>query len=258
MQTKIQNLLKTIEAKHAVEVMFAVESGSRAWGLSSDDSDHDVRFVYRRPVAYYLSVFPQPSSDTITVKHGELDAHGWDLKKALGLMGKSNPGFYQWVKSPIRYIDHPLLHDIGSLSPRVFSTRTLAYHYGNLAKDHYRRYISGMQVVEAKKLLYFASAVASIEWIGSFKELPPLMTTELFTIIDDKQAAWQARAVRGIKVAGENTSIKPDDVSALVNWLVACYKAWEDNPAGYGEPLESQGVIDIVNQLFLKYIGEAK
>lgn len=46
--------LKEIEARENIRVIHCVESGSRAWGFASPDSDYDVRFIYVRPIEYYL------------------------------------------------------------------------------------------------------------------------------------------------------------------------------------------------------------
>lgn len=72
--------LKRIEREEGVRILYACESGSRAWGFPSRDSDYDVRFLYIRPVEWYLSIFDKrdvierPISD-------RLDINGWDLKK---------------------------------------------------------------------------------------------------------------------------------------------------------------------------------
>lgn len=58
MRERIIELLHSIEAEHGVKVLYACESGSRAWGFASPDSDYDVRFVYVRPLEDYLSLVP--------------------------------------------------------------------------------------------------------------------------------------------------------------------------------------------------------
>ena len=100
--TSIQKSLTTIEQTERVQVLYACESGSRAWVFASSDSDYDVRFIYVHPRDHYLSVFA--NRDVIEQKiTDDLDVSGWDLQKTLGLLSKSNPPLLEWLKSPIVY-----------------------------------------------------------------------------------------------------------------------------------------------------------
>jgi predicted nucleotidyltransferase len=108
MREFILNELAKIENDNNVEILFAAEAGSRAWGFESPDSDYDVRFIYRRPAGYYLSVSEgyktlRSEKDTIEVKNGDFDVVGWDIKKTLYLFGKSNPALLEWLTSPTIY-----------------------------------------------------------------------------------------------------------------------------------------------------------
>ena len=108
-QTILENL-ERIEAEHNVTILFACESGSRAWGFPSPDSDYDVRFIYAQKPASYIRVFDK--RDVIEQPiDGLLDINGWDIKKALGLLRKSNPALMEWLSSPIIYRQH----DVGIL-----------------------------------------------------------------------------------------------------------------------------------------------
>lgn len=98
----IQNKIKEIEQEENVEVILAVESGSRAWGFESVDSDYDVRFIYIRKKEDYLKL--NPPRDVIEWQLDEvLDINGWDLSKTLKLLYKSNPTVFEWLSSPIIY-----------------------------------------------------------------------------------------------------------------------------------------------------------
>ena len=106
MNRTILERLSEIERKEHIRIIHAAESGSYAWGFSSVQSDHDIRFVYVRPLEYYLrldktqDVIEYPESDNI-------DIIGWDLKKALKLVYKSNPTIFEWSRSPIVYRTSP-------------------------------------------------------------------------------------------------------------------------------------------------------
>ena len=103
METKILQRLKDIESKYDVKVLLAVESGSRAWGFASKDSDYDVRFVYVHRKEWYLTLVEGRDVIEELDSDGVMDFAGWDLKKALLLMGKGNCAFAEWLNSPIIY-----------------------------------------------------------------------------------------------------------------------------------------------------------
>ncbi|GMX61349.1 nucleotidyltransferase domain-containing protein [Paenibacillus elgii] len=162
-----------IERQEQVRILYACESGSRAWGFPSKDSDYDVRFLYVRPVEWYLSIFDQrdvierPISD-------KLDINGWDLKKALNLFRKSNPPLLEWLQSPIPYFEkYSAAERIRSISPLTFSPKSCMYHYLNMAKGNYREYLQGEQV-KIKKYFYVLRPVLACEWIERFNAMPPM------------------------------------------------------------------------------------
>ncbi len=128
METQIQNAREEIEANFRVKVLFACESGSRAWGFPSEDSDYDVRFLYVHRPEWYLCVFPgrdvieQPVSDL-------LDVSGWSLKKALELLRKSNPALQEWLSCPIVYRERPdALQPLRDLADRTFNPLASCHH----------------------------------------------------------------------------------------------------------------------------------
>ena len=101
----IQARLKQIEKDRKIKILFAVESGSRAWGFHSQDSDYDVRFVYVPDITYYFKV--HNPRDVVEIMEGDLDFSGWELRKALGLLYKGNPPLLEWLNSPLIYQEHP-------------------------------------------------------------------------------------------------------------------------------------------------------
>lgn len=103
MKKEIQSSLLEIEKKWGVRILLAVESGSRAWSFTSPDSDYDVRFIYGHPTEWYLSL--DEGQDTINVMEGELDLSGWELRKSLRLLCKSNAPLQEQLQSPILYLE---------------------------------------------------------------------------------------------------------------------------------------------------------
>ena len=103
---EIKNKLCEIEQKENVRIIHCIESGSRSWGFASPDSDFDARFIYVRPTEYYLKL--EKTRDVIEWELNDVyDINGWDIKKALELLHKSNPTLFEWNSSPIVYKTTP-------------------------------------------------------------------------------------------------------------------------------------------------------
>lgn len=145
--------LDAVEAT-GVRLLLAVESGSRAWGFPSPDSDYDVRFVYVRPRDWYLLL--QPGRDVIeTPIAGDIDLNGWDVRKALTLLLKSNAVISEWIGSPIRYRpDDPAVAALATLADEVLDPRALAHHYASLGRNAAERWLCGDGDVPVKRYFY--------------------------------------------------------------------------------------------------------
>lgn len=160
----IRDRLSVIERENDVRVLLASESGSRAWGFESPDSDYDVRGIYVRPVEWYLSINVENKRDVIEVSEGELDIALWDLRKALKLGAKSNPALFEWFHSPIGYRATRESIDLIRVLNPFYSPRRAAYHYRQMAKNNFDRYLQGSRV-KIKKFLYVARPVLALHWI---------------------------------------------------------------------------------------------
>jgi predicted nucleotidyltransferase len=184
-QAAIQAALDRIERTDGVRVLYAVESGSRAWGFASRDSDWDVRFVYIRRPEWYLSV--QRRRDVLEYPlDGDLDVSGWDLQKALGLFAKSNPPLLEWLRSPIVYRESSSFTErLRSLSAEYFSSRSCLHHYFHMADGNYREYLQG-DPVRVKKYFYVLRPVLACRWIAAHGTMPP---TEFASLVDDQLPA---------------------------------------------------------------------
>ncbi|WP_119301255.1 nucleotidyltransferase domain-containing protein [Dongia deserti] len=129
-----QRRLDLIERAHGCRILFAVESGSRAWGFPSPDSDYDVRFVYAMPADWYLSVYPGRDVIETPIEDG-MDVSGWDIRKALHLVLKSNAVISEWMESPIIYRrEAAALKRLRTFADRMLNPRALTYHYLHLAR----------------------------------------------------------------------------------------------------------------------------
>ncbi len=162
----LERRFEAIEAEHGVRIVYAVESGSRAWGFPSRDSDFDVRFVYVHPVEHYLSIALENKRDVIeTPLVGEWDVNGWDLRKALQLMLKSNPPLCEWLDSHIVY------RELGSVAasmrevlPRVFNPIAAHFHYLHMAQGNFREFLRGERVRQ-KKYFYVLRPLLACRFI---------------------------------------------------------------------------------------------
>jgi predicted nucleotidyltransferase len=170
--------LERIEREENVRILYACESGSRAWGFASKDSDYDVRFIYIRPEDWYLSLLEKRDVIERPIS-GLLDINGWDLKKALNLFRKSNPPLLEWLQSPIVYKDTGAFAEhIRSLSSLTFSPKSCMYHYLHMARGNYREYLQGEQV-KIKKYFYVLRPILACEWIERTNTMPPIQFEQL-------------------------------------------------------------------------------
>ena len=135
MKTKIIEKLKEIEHSKKVEILFAVESGSRAWGFASPDSDYDIRFIYKHDLDYYLSLWEQ--TDVIEfMTEDDLDGSGWDLRKTIKLLAKSNAPLLEWLHSPVVYFENETFaNQMRELAKHCFSPIACLHHYLGTTKN---------------------------------------------------------------------------------------------------------------------------
>jgi hypothetical protein len=183
--SRIQNELVRLEQTEGVTVLFACESGSRAWGFESDDSDFDVRFVFLRRTDWYLTI--QNKRDVIEKPiDDELDVSGWDVPKALQLLRKSNPPLLEWLQSPIIYAQTSTFVDrLRALTEEYYSPISCMYHYLHMAENNFRKYLKEDQVW-TKKYFYVLRPVLACIWIERGHGVVPIEFSNLVDrVVDD-------------------------------------------------------------------------
>jgi uncharacterized protein len=181
LEKHIMEILRQIEIDYDVKILFACESGSRAWGFPSNDSDFDVRFIYIHKQDWYLSidrkrdVIEIPKHDPISIPiHELLDVSGWELTKALKLFRKSNPPLLEWLNSGIIYYQaYSATEKMRNLASQTFAPSSCIYHYLNMAKGNYRDYLQGTQV-KIKKYFYVLRPILAAKWIAKYSSIPPV------------------------------------------------------------------------------------
>ena len=196
-RTDILDSLAQIEKDHDVNILYACESGSRAWGFASADSDYDVRFIYVHQADWYLDIALERKRDVIEIPIcDDLDVSGWDLRKALGLMRKSNPPLLEWLQSPIVYWEYvEAVLELQRLGEAFFSPVACGYHYLSMAKSNYRDYLQGPQV-RLKKYLYVLRPLLAVQWIEqALGPVPTEFQVLVDTLVEDNFLLEQIEAL---------------------------------------------------------------
>ena len=254
-KSQIEDELREIERVEDVRILLAVESGSRAWGFPSRDSDYDVRFVYIRRPEWYLSVDLELRRDVIERPiTDDLDISGWDLRKALRLFAKSNPPLLEWLDSPIVYaaiLDFRRLLRGHLLA--FYSPVSSVYHYLHMAQGNHRDYLKG-DVVWLKKYLYALRPLLAIRWIEQDRGAVPMEFDRLLATVEDSpELVRDIRALVGRKMAGDELDRGPaiPSISQFVAGELVrfeTYKPPESSKARDFEPL---------NELFRRMLTAA-
>lgn len=177
--------LETIEQEHDITILFACESGSRAWGFPSRDSDYDVRFIYVHKRDWYLTI--TPGKDTLDFPiSGDLDIGGWELRKTLALILKSNAVVGEWLQSPIIYKTEQDFHnELSRIARAHYSLKSSCYHYLSIAKNTIEQHLQGPDI-KMKKYFYILRPLLAARWICEKKQIPPMEFSRLLDLIKDQ------------------------------------------------------------------------
>lgn len=245
----IQSKLSDIEAQQQVRILYACESGSRAWGFASPDSDYDVRFIYTRRTEDYLSISERRDIIELPVNK-VLDIGGWDIRKALQLFLKSNASLYEWLQSPVVYVaGGGLKEEMLSLAPAYFSIRAGCHHYLSMAANTFEYELQG-STVKMKKYFYALRPALACLWIVKKKTVPPIQFGDLRTLVEDLH--WHSAIDELLlqkQAADEKAMIAP--IPLLHEWLQETLAYCKQESADM--PRLKNNTITLDN-LFRKYI----
>lgn len=162
---EIEARLQSVADNEQAKVLLAVESGSRAWGFPSPDSDYDCRFIYVRRPADYLSLFP-PRDVIEFPTDATLDVNGWDLAKALRLLLKGNSVVIEWLTSPLVYAGDGHFRDVCLMLARTaVQPAAVARHYLHLGERQRRTYFSDLRAIQFKKMFYALRPAVALRWL---------------------------------------------------------------------------------------------
>ena len=245
--------LREIEERENIKVIHCVESGSRAWGFASPDSDYDVRFIYVRPIEYYLRL--DKTRDVIEWQLDDtLDINGWDLQKALRLLHKSNPTLFEWNNSPIIYKTTPEWSEISAIIGRFFQKKAGLYHYLSTAKSNYREYLKGEEV-KLKKYFYVLRPILACRWILEKQTPPPMLFSELADACLDKALVPAVNNLLKMKMETPEIGLGPR-IDIINDYLDSSIE--EVDQMIQTIPNDEFDTWPELNSMFLKTIGMSK
>lgn len=247
MQNEVTQALARIEAKHGVQVLYAAESGSRAWGFASPDSDFDVRFIYVHPRDWYLRI-DEPRDVIEAMLPGDLDLSGWELRKSLQLYLRSNIALYEWLDSPIVYRQQgPLASQLRQLLPRAFRAPAGYHHYLRTAQGISEQHLQRPQL-RLKKLFYTLRALLACRWIRHADSQPPTAFSLLCQAawVSDHERAMVAQLLVAKCDSGEGADTRVS--GTVLAWLEA--ELAVAAAAGAGLSSRADLPVDALNVLF--------
>lgn len=204
MEMKIISRLKKIEEKHGIEILFACESGSRAWGFPSTDSDYDVRFIYKRKKDHYMTVFEESTELGFAIVD-DLDFVGWDIKKVFLLLHKSNVTPFEWLQSPIVYCEKKDFRNyMKSVSPNFYVSKRHIHHYLGIVKG--RMEAVSFEEMKLKSFFYIMRSLLSAYWNMKFGTYAPMEFEPLMTLLPEKIKV-SCKELRSLKLELEESFV---------------------------------------------------
>lgn len=245
---KIIMSLKSIEQEKKIRILYACETGSRAWGFPSPDSDYDIRFLYMHDIDWYLSLGHRKDTIEVMTKD-DFDITGWDLRKALTLLKKSNVPLIERFQSPAEYLSEPgIKEDFKNLIQSYYSPTAVFYHHHSLARKFWED-INDKEEVKLKSYFYLIRSMLSCNWIIKSKTVLPMHMEGLMTLID-KEVRDKLRSLIELKAGvGEKYLHTVDGV--LNEWLLELWMFIDNSKDGLGI---NNAKPDLLNEFFLKTI----
>lgn len=247
----ISTAIINLELQHNVKILCAVESGSRIWGFHSEDSDYDVRFIYVRPVADYLTVTPRRDTIEIPIKYdrtvaADLDMNGWDIKKALHLAAGSNRALVEWVQSPIIYKHGEDFETFKSFVLENVNLQGLYQHYSGWSRS-----IWSKETPTAKSYCYALRTALAAHYIYHYAKVPPVNIRDLMLLCrigDEFESAVEA--LLNTKLAG-----REKDQYEKISIFDAFIDKAISRDASTIQKLDTRAVGDNVDDIFKQLIG---
>ena len=241
MKEKVLQKLKQIELEKDVEILFAVESGSRAWGFASPDSDYDIRFIYKHKPEYYLSLWEQP--DVIEfMTEDDLDGSGWDLRKAIKLLAKSNAPLIEWLFSPIvYYANDDFIKQMQEIAVKCFSPIAVLHHYLGTTKNFME--VCEMEEVKLKSYFYALRTALAGKWIIENNTFPPVAFADLLPIAP-QNVQEKIKELMAIKASQDEIYLHPKE-TLITDFLLETVRLNQENASDLGSGKKMSEELDL-------------
>lgn len=241
MENKILDKLKQIEKEKGVKILFAVESGSRAWGFASPDSDYDIRFIYKHEADYYLSLWEKP--DVIEfMTEDDLDGSGWDLRKAVKLLAKSNAPLLEWLYSPVVYFENEeFVNAMRELANVCFSPIATLHHYLGTTKNFMD--VCEQEEVKLKSYFYALRTALAGKWIIENSTFPPVDFMELLPIVP-QNIQEKIKELMVIKATQDEKYLHPKE-TLITDFLLETVKFNQENASKLGSGKKMSEELDL-------------
>ncbi len=225
MRSTIINELKAIERDNGIKILYACESGSRGWQFPSPDSDYDVRFIYINSIDFYLSIQTQEDHLGFPINNA-LDIYGWDLKKVLKLLGKSNTTPFEWLQSPTIYGEHDEFRNgLWEFCQSYFDQKTNINHYLGIAKGALDTIVNTDEI-KIKKLFYVLRSLLSAQWCLEKSSIAPMTIDSLITLIPEELQVLVKEMVKLKSTVAEAFIVKVNPM--LMHYIEEVFKACYD------------------------------
>ena len=254
---RIEDKLARLSDEEDVRILYAAESGSRAWGFGSPDSDYDVRFIYVREMAWYLRLRAGRDVVEAGIDSDLIDLSGWDADKALKLLLKSNPALYEWLVSPIVYIESGgFAARVRQLYEKYADRQAIAHHYRNIAGGQWRREIVGKSEVKQKKYFYVIRPLLSLQWVRENRMPPPMTIDGLLEHVE--VSATVRRSIEeliAVKRATPELGLGPR-LSVIDDWIESGLALSPSIPVE-GRAADRDALADEADKLFLELVGHS-
>ena len=243
----IKTILNQIEATKNIKILYACETGSRAWGFPSPDSDYDIRFIYLHERDWYLSL--NQRKDTIEIMDGDLDITGWDLKKCLTLLKKSNTPLIERFQSPIEYFTVPAFKDdFKKLIKNYYSPIAVFYHHHSLAKKFWEE-LKDKEAFKLKSYFYLIRSLLSCNWIIKDAAVLPMDIEGLMQYVEEEHKIKLRELIALKATVGEKYLHQRDE--GLHCWIIDLF---EYAAASEQNLLANKTDISMLNEFFLKML----
>ncbi len=227
MKKIILETLKNIEAERNITILFACETGSRAWGFASPDSDYDVRFIYKHNLDWYLSLSEKKDSIELMLNDGDLDLNGWDIKKCLQLLVKSNAAIIERFTSPITYLEEEgFKSDFLAVVEKNYNRLAVFHHHYSLAKGFWQD-MQDANEIKLKSLFYLIRSLLSCNYVIENEIIAPMYISGLMSNLDNNLKSKIEGLIALKATVGEKYLHKKEEW--INKWIIENFEKLEKN-----------------------------